>query len=344
MHSKDKNKDLIRKYIAGNYTDAEWKEIRQLMTTPSTQAIFDEVLAESWNGLNPDMDPEHPALNDKLRLFYAKLQEEEHAAHGTQNVRKPLFRSINRKNWYQYAAIWLVMMIGVGLYTLTHRQQEIVENPHIAIRELINPRGQRSRVLLPDGSEVFLAADSKLTFPEKFAAGSRELKLEGSAFFEVTKNPNRPFIIHTGTIQTKVLGTSFKIEAVKGQPVKVAVATGKVRVDDFLKTGTKALAVLMPGQMLSYDQHLPRVEDTDIAELQSWKKARLNFHNQSLQEITTELERWYDVRIHYEQSLKSKEKISVMLQVDMPLQKIMKVLAATGHFQFSISGKQVRIN
>lgn len=343
MHSKDKNKDLIRKYIAGNYTDAEWKEIRQFMSTPLAQQIFDEILSESWSGLNPETDPEHPALNDKLKLFYAKLQEEERT-HKTKSVRKSFFRSINRKNWYQYAAIWLVLMIGLGFYTLAHRQQKVVEDMHIATRELINPRGQRSRVLLPDGSEVFLAADSKLSFPEKFAAGSRELKLEGSAFFEVTKNPNRPFIIHTGTVQTKVLGTSFKIEAIKGQPVKVAVATGKVRVDDFLKTGTKALAVLMPGQMLSYDQHMPRVEDTDIAELQSWKKARLNFHNQSLLEITTELERWYDVRIRYEQSLKSKEKISVMLQVDMPLQKIMKVLAATGHFQFSISGKQVRIN
>ncbi len=343
MHSKDKNKDLIRKYIAGNYSDAEWKEIRQLMSAPAAKTIFDEVLSESWTGLIAEKDLDHPVLNDQLKVFYAKLQQEEHSSNADQNTRKPRFLSFNRKNWYQYAAIWVVLMIGAGVYTVTHRQN-VVEEVKIATRELVNPRGQRSRVVLPDGSEVFLAADSKLSFPEKFAEGSRELKLEGSAFFEVTKNPNRPFIIHTGTIQTKVLGTSFKIEAFKGQPVRVAVATGKVRVDDFLKTGTKALAVLVPGQLLSYDQHSPVVSNTDIAELQSWKKARLNFHSQSLQEITTELERWYDVRIQYQDPSKAKEKISVMLQVDMPLQRIMKVLAATGHFNFRITGKQVRIN
>lgn len=342
MDSKEKNKDLIRKYLSDSYTAAEWEQIRQFMLEPDSQQIFEEVLEEQGRSLEVEQDIEQPALNQRLKLFYAKLEEEE-----SQNLRSlNQYKStsfFNRKSFLRYAAIWIVFLFGAGMLAFYQHQQIPQREQQVAIRNLVNPKGQRSRVLLPDSSVVFLGADSKLSFPEKFTGDVREVKLEGSAFFEVTKNPQKPFIIHTGTVQTKVLGTSFKIDAFAGRPVTVAVATGKVRVDDFLAKGPKALAILTPGQALSYDHEIPTTSATDIAELQAWKFAKLNFHGQSLQEITSELERWYDVRISYENPAKAREKISVTLQVDMPLQKIMKVLAATGHFDFSISGKQIRV-
>ena len=343
MDSTDKNKDLIRKYLSDSYTPAEWEEIREFMLTQESRQLFEEVLDEQGRSLDAELDIEKPALKQRLKLFYTKLQEEEHQAVQSLNQHK-ITSFLNRRNLFQYAAIWIVLMFGAGMYAIYQYQQTPPQELQVAMRELVNPKGQRSRILLPDSSAVFLGADSKLSFPEKFAGDVREVSLEGSAFFEVTKNPKKPFIIHTGTVQTKVLGTSFKVEAFEGRPVTVAVATGKVRVDDFLKAGTKALAMLTPGQMLSYDHGAPVTSSTNIAELQDWKFAKLNFHSQSLQEITTELERWYDVRIQYENQAKAREKISVTLQVDMPLQKIMKVLAATGHFDFTISGKQIRIN
>jgi len=343
MDSAEKNKNLIRKYLSDSYTAAEWEEIRKFMSTPGSKQLFEEVIEEQGGNLEAQPDVEQAALNKQLSSFYLRLQEEERRAIGSLNQYKT--KSLkNRGSLLQYAAIWLVLILGAGMYAIYQHQQIPPQETQVAMRELSNPKGQRSRILLPDSSAVFLGADSKLSFPEKFTSDSREVSLEGSAFFEVTKNPKKPFIIHTGTVQTKVLGTSFKIEAFEGRPVTVAVATGKVRVDDFLKAGAKALAMLTPGQVLSYDHGTPITRTTDIAELQAWKLARLNFHSQSLQEITTELERWYDVRIQYQTPAKARERITVTLQVDMPLQKIMKVLAATGHFDFTISGKQVKIN
>ncbi|MEJ2880262.1 FecR family protein [Pedobacter sp. GR22-6] len=342
MHSENKNKELIRKYISGDYTAGEWEEIRELMAKPESAGIFDQVLAERWTGLEVAQDLDKAAFNRDLQNFYSRLQEEEKQKHLVE-PKKPILRRLNRRNLFQYAAIWAVLMIGAGWYIFQFNEPQSTQEVRIAMRELMNPKGQRSKVLLPDSSEVYLGADSKLSFPEQFGASSREVRLEGSAFFEVTKNPKKPFIIHTGQVQTRVLGTSFKIEAFKGKALTVSVATGKVRVDEIGAVGSRALAMLIPGQMLSYFKNRPSVSTTDIQELQSWKKARLNFHNQTLGEITAELERWYDVRISYSKPAKANEKISVMLQVDTPLNKMMNVLAATGHFTYKISGKQVNI-
>src|SRR6202000_336004 len=95
-----------------------------------------------------------------------------------------------------------------------------------------NPRGQRSVVRLSDSTIVYLGPDSKINFPGRFNGKTRELNLEGEAFFQVKKDHQHPFIIHTGDVSTTVLGTSFKITAFKGEPLTVSVATGKVRVDE----------------------------------------------------------------------------------------------------------------
>jgi ferric-dicitrate binding protein FerR (iron transport regulator) len=334
MQSENRNKSLIRKYISGSCTVEEQLEIRQIMQQPDVRLLFDEVLAESWMGLEEEKDTEQLRLNDKLQLFYNRLESEEQAA-----IEVP----INRRRYFQYAAIWAILILGLGTYGLMQYKKAPLTN-QVAMQELVNPYGQRSKVVLPDGSEVYLGAGSRLSFPGKFSGLTREIALEGEAFFQVTKNPAKPFIVRTGSVQTRVLGTSFKIDAFKNSPLVVAVATGKVRVDDYLNGKLKPLAMLKPGQMVTYKENHAITSATVIEEVKSWKNAQLYFHNRSLGEIAAELERWYNVKISFRGQDKPKEKISVNLQADMPLNKIMKVLAATGHFSYQISAKQVQIN
>jgi hypothetical protein len=89
------------------------------------------------------------------------------------------------------------------------------------------PRGQKSLITLPDGSRVFLNSESSISYPEFFSKDKREISLTGEAFFDVTRDENRPCIIHSGNVVTKVLGTSFNIQAFDGKDILVTVATGK---------------------------------------------------------------------------------------------------------------------
>jgi len=342
MEPEHKNKTLIRKYLNHNCTPEEMKEVKRLMLVPGTQQVFDELLSESWTGLEAEQNTDQPHLQEKLQQFYQKLEGEE-AQRFHQQEEENIVRVIKHRTYLRYAAVLVVIFLGLGTYgILQYKKTPVAEQ--IAMREVQNPRGQRSRIVLPDSSAVYLGAGSRITFPEQFDANSREIALEGEAFFEVTKDPKKPFIVHTGKVQTRVLGTSFKIDAFKNRPLTVAVATGKVRVDEFINETSKSMAILSPGQKVTYDEGIIKTTSTEIDEISGWKAARLVFHNQSLKEITTELERWYNVKISFDKKGKAKEKISVVLQADVPLNKIMKILAATGHFKYHITSRNVSIN
>lgn len=343
MEPEHKDKTLIRKYLNHNCTPEEMKEVKRLMLVPGTQQIFDELLSENWTGLEAEENTDQPHLQEKLQQFYKKLEAEEMQHFQQKEEDEGIIHSIKQRNYLRYAAVIAVIFFGLGTYGILQYKKTPVEE-QIAMREILNPRGQRSRIVLPDSSAVYLGAGSRITFPEQFDANSREIELEGEAFFEVTRDAKKPFIVHTGKVQTRVLGTSFKIDAFRSRPLTVAVATGKVRVDDYTGQTGKSLAVLTPGQKVTYNQGLIKTANTEIDEISGWKAARLVFHNQSLKEITTELERWYNVEISFEHKGKAKEKISVVLQADVPLNKIMKVLAATGHFKYNITSRNVSIN
>ncbi|MDR6944227.1 FecR family protein [Mucilaginibacter pocheonensis] len=342
MHSEEKIKSLIRKYISGQYTAQELEEIRDVIAKPDVQQLFDEVLEEQGTDLIPDKDMDQPHLDDKLKLFYQKLDQqslnEEAAPVSTPQI-VPMFK----RRYLRHVAIWTVFVLGAAVYGITRLRKASVKE-QIVYHEQINPLGRRSKIVLPDSSEVYLGAGSRLYYPDTFASDTREISLEGEAFFQVTKNPRKPFIIHTGTVQTRVLGTSFKIDAFKNEPVSVAVATGKVRVDDVRGGKIRSLAVLMPGNMVTYTNERAATSAVLATEVSGWKDALLSFHNRTLRDITSVLERSYNVKVLYSKPAIANKKISVALQADMPLNKIMKVLAATAHFDFIISGQQVNIN
>lgn len=343
MEPEHKDKTLIRKYLNHNCTPEEMKEVKRLMLVPGTQQIFDELLSESWTGMEAEENTDQPHLQEKLQQFYKKLEGEEMQRFQQKEEEEGVVHSLKQRNYLRYAAMLAVIFLGLGTYGILQYKKTPPEE-QIAMREILNPPGQRSRIVLPDSSAVYLGAGSRITFPEQFEANSREIALEGEAFFEIARDPKKPFIVHTGKVQTRVLGTSFKMDAFRNHPLTVAVATGKVRVDDYTGQKSKSLAILTPGQKITYDQGVVKTGTTEIEEINGWKAARLVFHNQSLKEITTELERWYNVEISFEHKEKAKEKISVVLQADVPLNKIMKILAATGHFKYHITSRNVSIN
>jgi ferric-dicitrate binding protein FerR (iron transport regulator) len=160
-------------------------------------------------------------------------------------------------------------------------------------------KSQVATFTLPDGSRVALNADSKFRYPASGQPSIREVFLDGEAFFEITPNPERPFVVRTGALTTRVLGTSFVVSAYPEDEVaKVAVVSGRVAVDlpEFSAT------VLQPNRQVVYHKiEKTRSEQAAImANELAWTKGRLVFNATQLSQVARILERYYNVTVKLE--------------------------------------------
>lgn len=156
--------------------------------------------------------------------------------------------------------------------------------------------------VLPDGSDITLNLNSKISYPEKFDKKARRVKLEGEAFFEVEHNPKQPFIINAGDANIKVLGTSFNVNAIKGKDVEVSVTTGRVqlfKVDSI--SGDTASVILKAGQkgVLYKSASKPEKLDEQVEpDEMFWMNRTLMFKQSKLHKVIQLLEKYYNVDIN----------------------------------------------
>lgn len=165
---------------------------------------------------------------------------------------------------------------------------------------LSTPRGKDFQVTLPDGSKVWLNADSKLTFPERFDHGKRIVRLQGEAYFEVAKDGGRRFEVETDYFTTIVHGTTFNLRAYSARNASVVLIEGSVSVS---RNGRQC--TLKPGEMASLKSDRSfAVKEVDTYSYQQWHQGFFYFDNQTLFEIMQDLGRWYNVSIVFEDTRK----------------------------------------
>lgn len=330
------NRLLLKKYLNNTCSDQELEQVKQFLKQPESADLFREILDEAWQEM------EEPELN----------------LHAMANYRHQLMQKVQNNNesipetnklwptrWMKYAAI-LILPLMFGLYQLSKNKKEVITR--VALIESYNPKGQRSIVSLSDGTVIYLGSSSKICYPKTFS-NVREIELVGEAFFKVKRDPARPFIIHTNNIQTKVLGTSFKIEAFKGNPIEVSVATGKVTVDRQADASRKHLtpvAVLTPGNLVNWDEKTKKATLAKISpqELEQWKDGNLTFNNQRLADVVAVLERCYNVKIHISSNTLSNYRINTTCSLNESITKIMDIMGKAASFKYKLQGDQIIIS
>lgn len=270
-------------------------------------------------------------------------------------------------NWMQMAAtVALVLGLAVTAYWYSQRnanqaesyQQFVQATPKgSSLHETRNDTDKPMTILLSDGSSVVLQAGSRLSYPDTFQR--REVYLVGKAFFEVVKDPTRPFLVYTRGVATKVLGTSFMIDAPESdQPIKVAVKTGKVAVYALEESPTvreKAIdpaldgMVLTPNQSAEYmaeSHRLVRTPDTVSAftqpDIQVVAKQSFDFDETPISNVFRTLELAYGVHISYDESLLGECPLSASL-VGQPLDEKLSVICKALEAQYTVQGNQVVI-
>ncbi|MFV0588067.1 FecR family protein [Bacteroides reticulotermitis] len=162
------------------------------------------------------------------------------------------------------------------------------------------PRGKDYHIVLPDGTNVWLNADTKLVFPEHFSGARREVQLDGEAYFEVTEDKEHPFVVNNKLFATIVLGTKFNMKTYNQDDANVVLIEGRVQVES---TKTGATQTILPGQKA----HLTPAGQFDVQQVDTyafvqWKEGYFYFNDAPLVEIMRELGRWYNVDIIIENS------------------------------------------
>lgn len=201
------------------------------------------------------------------------------------------------------------------------------------------PRGGNYQVTLPDGSRVWMNADSKLIFPAKFSGKSREVSLEGEAYFEVAKDRTHPFIVKSRSQRVEVLGTHFNINSYADETaIKTTLLEGSVKVSD----GNGSEAILKPGEA-AINKGNVSVEEVNTAEAVAWKDGNIAFREKTLEGIMRELSRWYDISVVYAADAPTNVTFTGVVSKTRNLSSVLEGMQTTGSVKFKIDGKTVTV-
>ena len=216
-------------------------------------------------------------------------------------------------------------------------KQEIVYNT------IVVPRGGEYKLELADGTLVWLNSDSELRYPVKFAGSQRDVWLKGEGYFEVSKNPEKPFRVVVDDMIVKVLGTSFNINAYKDRGnILTTLVSGKVDIQDM---SGKSLVVMSPNQQVDFRHgKISSVQEVDITRFVSWIDGKFYFNDMTLENIKSQLQRWYDIEVFFvDEELKSYPFTGVIRR-DFTAGQIFEIIEKTTRVKFNVRGKCVTVN
>jgi transmembrane sensor len=207
------------------------------------------------------------------------------------------------------------------------------------INMISTPRGGQYRLILSDGTKVWLNAASVLKFPAQFAGKERRVELEGEAYFEVQKNPSLPFIVHTSSQDIKVLGTHFNIRAYHDEHIaKTSLLEGRVTVSSSGETRS-----LVPGfEATSTRNGSLKVQEADLDLSIAWKNGLFQFNQATIEEVMQQVSRWYDVDVIIAEAPLPRRQFTGTISRQVPISEILAMLRYTG-VTFDIRGKQILI-
>ncbi|NJN24795.1 MAG: DUF4974 domain-containing protein [Cyclobacteriaceae bacterium] len=285
----------------------------------------------------------------EITRMWESIKSESHGFGGSQSLSGKRTRFINLPRLLKVAAILIPFMIAAALFVFV-KSKPRVETVQVQQNiEKHNPKGQKLTVFLSDGSKVKLNADSKISYSKPFGKTNRQVYLEGEAFFEIAPDASRPFVVTTGQIDTRVVGTSFNIKAYPAENnITVAVKTGTVSVTD--NSDAKAnhpsheAIRLSPSEMLTYSNtsSFTKVTSYNENEVLGWSEGVLYFNNATMEEFVAELERWYGVDIVVERTVPIKKGIVGQFK-DQTLEEILMGTRDASEFEYEFKDDKVII-
>ena len=206
------------------------------------------------------------------------------------------------------------------------KTEEIVWN------RLVIPKGNAYELELADGTHVWLNAESELTYPTRFPNDIREVKLKGEAYFDVAKNPEKPFRVLTNEIEVKVLGTSFNVSAYESERfTSVTLVGGSVAV----QTDKGEHFRIVPSEQFTHDgqSHQSTIKKVDTDLYTSWTRGEYIFKDATLEDIFDKLSHWYDFTVKYQHDQLRGKRFSLVVDRKISLNQLLELISFTSDVQ-----------
>lgn len=329
------------------------------------QREFDDLMMDFLSGSLSKEDTQYFNTLLKSDVCYRERYEEMAKVHAKSFV--PYFESVKRNNYEQLsrqlgidrvkripfiswqkvgrvaAIVLLLLTTSISTYYIYN---DLTSTGNTALCKMEVPLGSQSKVALPDGSIVCLNSGSVLEYAPDFGKGSkREVRLSGEGYFQVAKNPSKPFIVHSNDIHVKVLGTVFNMRAYQSDHVvEISLIEGKVNV--FSQYEHRGNMILHPNERVTYDRKSKKMwmDEVDAQRFAQWTTGRLNFVNASLTDILKDVERKYNVRIVVDSKHMGKEIFSGSISPKLTIDEILNYIDVDNKYRWERSGNVVTIS
>jgi ferric-dicitrate binding protein FerR (iron transport regulator) len=278
--------DLLFRVLEGRAIESEQRKFNEwLESSARNREFFEELQAMRQSVLLEQSSYDAAHALGKVR---AAIQRNNPAS-----ISEPVVTEPPRKRHYWIISSLALLFFAVSLLVVNLLRKP--RTPQFTGKVYQTMPGERIDVTLDDGSVIYLNAASRVTLDSEFNGSTREVLLTGEAFFQVSPNADRPFKVHTETLYTQVLGTSFNVRAYpEDESTHVTVESGKVRVG----VGEQELSILAPGMNLGYDkkqQQWKITHDVDSELFTGWHNGVLRFEDAPLETIITSIERYYGI-------------------------------------------------
>ncbi len=350
---------LLARRLSGEATPEELQQLEQLLAQDPALATTAQQITDTWHDT---------AKNDTQKALdaFAKID----AQIQSQKELAPVYQ-LSRPSWFSkyriaVAAAAIVLLAGAAFIFLQNNTGNKEVKP-LALQNFITPAKTIRHITMTDGTKIWLNENSKLEYGDKYNDKTREVWLTGEAYFDVTKNEKKPFIIHTQAVNVKVLGTAFNIKSYPGEKmVETSLIRGSVEVS--LASNPSKVYLLKPNQKLvvpvadtSSVDSLPASaainkeikygtigkvadnlsSDTIIAET-SWIDQKLAFYESSFKDLAVRLERRYNVEFVFKDPRKEAIVFTEVFY-QQTLSQALRALSLTASFHYQVKDSIVYI-
>ncbi len=305
-------------------------EIRQIQAwldlSPENSMILTEII-NTWTLTKSEPDFYQPDLSYNWNKLIQKINYQP-----KQKNRLPLYFRL-------VAAAAILIVVFIAGITLSNKFTTSIQP--ITYSKIISPKGNKTQLILPDSSKVWLNSGAELRYPSNYSATNREVWMKGECFFEVVKDANHPFIVHGTKLQVEVFGTSFNFRENESRDLSdVTLVTGKVKV---LNLQNEKISDLIPGQQLVYSKGKAKLMVAGNMEaMTSWTNNLLIFKNQPFEEVIHYLNGWYGVNIHLDQSLYYRHNYTFKVKTES-LREVLELITFITPIDYKIEGDEISI-
>ena len=353
--------ELLRKYFENKCTPEEAWQVLQWIEKSDASMDLGEDFNMAWQKIKVkpgdykkwsgklekvheqiDMEVLYESLNTDMKKNKIEYIEKDRVPKST---RESLEYSEKRKMRYIIPGLFAAVIIVFLIVVYFQFPEKVEQTPTIVQLEKSTEPGQKLSFHLDDGTRVVLNSGSKLYYPTSFDSYERKVILEGEAFFEVSKDINKPFRVVTQSVVTTALGTSFNINAFPGKEnIEIALVTGKISVEKTLQSGKTNALILHPGEgaTILKSDHTFSKSPFCFNQKIGWKDGLICFQDADYHEMIRKLECWYGVSFQSNKTPAKEWKFSGKFENET-LDNIMIALQFGHDFDYELLGKDVKL-